>query len=57
MGVDLLLLHYYPPAKHQAIQAESGSQSEQATRAHLAQPAETISRLGTMEGYQTWLDS
>ena len=29
-----------PPAKHQAIQAKSGSQAEQATRAHLAQPSQ-----------------
>ena len=29
-----------PPAKHQAIQAKSGSQAEQATRVHLAQPSQ-----------------
>ena len=29
-----------PPAKHQAIQGKSGSQAEQATRAHLAQPSQ-----------------
>ena len=31
-----------PPAKHQAIQAKSDSQSEQATQAHLAQPSQLV---------------